>query len=326
MTKTEELTERYVFAVVRDTPEQARADIATELRSTIADTIEGSIASGVDPAQAEREALITLGPPSALAVGYSKTVSHLIGPRYYHLWKRILQNLLFWVTPLVTIVVILADAMEAGVDPIGVFVSAAGTAVSVALHICFWVTVSFALVERFTADDDFGKWKPEQLPVLPTQSAAISKGDAVAGAVFSLVLALLLVLQSRYVWIKSSEPIPLLDLDLWSFWLPWLIGACIFSAIVEIWKYRSGWTVTTVSAAIVASVAFSAPLIYLALEHRLLSDEFVAQVGMNASAMDLTMNFVVFGAVAVTLWEIGEAIYGYWKRPVTNNLGIPTVG
>lgn len=314
MTKTEELTERYVFAVVRDTPEQARADIATELRSTIADMIEANMATGMDEATAEREALQALGAPAALAVGYSKRPLHLIGPRYYHLWKRVLVNTLIWVTPLVAILIVLVDAMETGLDPIGVFVSAIGSALTVALHICFWVTLSFAVVDRFTSDEESEQWSLDQLPTMPVQQSTISKGDAVGGAVFSLVLALLLVLQSRYLWVRSSEPVPLLDNDLWSFWLPWLIAACIFSAIVELWKYRSGWTVATVSAAIVASVAFSAPVAYLALEHRLLSDQFVTQVGMNANAMEITMNVVAVGAVGVALWEIGEAVFGFWNK------------
>lgn len=314
MTKTEELTERYVFAVVRDTPEQARADIATELRSTIADMVEANVASGMDAATAEREALLALGAPSALAVGYSKRPLYLVGPRYFHLWKRVLINTLMWVTPLVAVLIVLVDVVEKSIDPIGIFASAVGSAFTVALHICFWVTLSFAIVDRFTADDETEKWSLDQLPTMPVQQVSISKSDAIAGAVFSLVLALLLVLQSRYLWIRSSEPVPLLNNDLWSFWLPWLVGVCIFSAIVELWKYRSGWTVATVSAAIVASVAFSAPVAYLALEHRLLSEEFIAQVNMGASGLEITTNFIVVGAVAVALWEIGEAVFGFWNK------------
>ena len=312
MSKNEQLTDRYVYAVSRDTPEAIRADVASELRSTIADTIEDHIANGADPAQAERDVLLSLGSPTAFAVRYSDRPAFLIGPSYYLVWKRILVTILMWAVPTVATIAALVAGLsdESASDIIKAFV---GNGLMAAMHIAFWTTLTFAIVERFAAHTPGEEWTLDELPLLPTETAQ-SRSDAISGAAFSLVMAAFLALQSQFAWIRSSEPVPILSIDLWSLWLPVLIAVCLGSAALEIWKYRSGWSVGTTVSAILLSLAFTIPVVYLARTEQLLSDVFIDKVGMGPEGVTLTMNFIIVGAVAVSVWEIGEAIYGQRKQ------------
>ena len=153
MSKNEQLTDRYIYAVSRDMPEATRADIATELRSTIADTIEDHVANGADPAQAEREVLTSLGSPTAFATRYATGPTQLIGPRYYFVWKRVTFNVLIWVVPIISVIAALAEALDEN-SMTNVVTTLLGTAFSVALHVAFWTTLSFAIVDRVTHNDD----------------------------------------------------------------------------------------------------------------------------------------------------------------------------
>ena len=308
MSKNEQLTDRYIYAVSRDMPEATRADIATELRSTIADTIEDHVANGADPAQAEREVLTSLGSPTAFATRYATGPTQLIGPRYYFVWKRVTFNVLIWVVPIISVIAALAEALDEN-SMTNVVTTLLGTAFSVALHVAFWTTLSFAIVDRVTHNDASDQWTLDELPVLPVETA-LSKGDAIGGAIFSLVMAALLVLQAQFVWIRSSEPVPVLSLDLWSFWLPLLIAVCIASAVLEIWKYRSGWTIGTAASAVILSLVLTVSLVYLARTEQLLSAVFIEKDGMGSEGLTITMNIVIVVAIAVARWEIGEALVG----------------
>lgn len=319
MSKNEQLIDRYVYAVSRDTPEAKRADIASELRSTIADTIEGHVANGADPAQAERDVLISLGSPTAFAVRYATGPTHLIGPRYYFVWKRILLTILMWAVPAVATVTALVEGLS---DQSAASIAKAffGNGIMVAMHIAFWTTLTFAIVERFATHAPADEWTLDELPLLPAETAQ-SKGDAISSAVFSLAMAAFLALQSQFVWLRSSEPVPILDTALWSFWLPVLIAVCIGSAALEIWKYRSGWSVGTTISAILMSLAFTIPVVYLARTEQLLSDTFIDKVGMGAQGLTWAMNSIIVVVVAVAVWEIGEAIYGHQKQRRTRPAG-----
>ena len=145
------LTDRYVWAVLRSLPEAQRADIDRELRATIADTVDAKIESGSKPADAEREALIELGDPYKLAWGYADRPLHLIGPALFPDYIRLLRVLYFIVLPIVVVVVflslLLAKSLE-GESPWGAFGPIWPIAIGVAVHMGFWTTLVFAVLER----------------------------------------------------------------------------------------------------------------------------------------------------------------------------------
>ncbi len=97
------LTERYVDTAMRTVPEAQRSDLSAELRALIADQVDARIGAGEGIAEAERAVLQELGDPDALAAGYAGRPLHLIGPRYFLTWWRLLKLLLWIVLPLVAL-------------------------------------------------------------------------------------------------------------------------------------------------------------------------------------------------------------------------------
>lgn len=92
------LTERYISATIRSLPAESQEDVRAELAASIADAVEARTEQGEDPGAAEREVLTGLGDPAVLAAGYADRPLHLLGPRYYLTWRRLLI-LLLWIVP-----------------------------------------------------------------------------------------------------------------------------------------------------------------------------------------------------------------------------------
>ena len=68
---TTDLTDRYVWAVVRSLPEDQRDEVGRELRASIEDAIETRLEAGESAKDAEVNALQELGDPSRLAGQYA---------------------------------------------------------------------------------------------------------------------------------------------------------------------------------------------------------------------------------------------------------------
>jgi hypothetical protein len=244
------LTERYVWAVARRLPESMRDDVARELRGTIADMTEAR-GGRPDDESVVRPVLVELGDPVLLSREYAGTPRHLIGPHLYDDYVRLLKALALVVLPVVLTVVALVNV---GVDGDGLgwaLLSAAGFTAQVAVHLAFWSTLLFAILERTDAEprvvlegEGRGAWDPDRLPetVVPRQ---IGVADLFWGVGMTLFLAVWLPWQhfrSPYQD-DDGDPVPLLDPDLWSGWLPVLVLLALAVAVFEVRAYAVGyWT------------------------------------------------------------------------------------
>lgn len=306
------LTDRYVHAVVRDLPEDQRGDLSRELRSTIGDMVEAGMqdsADGTSYDDAERAALVQLGHPALLASSYAKGPQFLIGPRFFGIWKRLVRNLLLWVPALVAALSVVAELADR-VDGVGqVVVAALAGAWGAAVQVVFWPTLVFAILERTTEGDNVLAWDPDQLPDVAAHQRGITMGEAVTGATWSLIVAALLVLQHDLTWVGPDSRVPLLDPDLWSSWLPFLMVVAVASAALELWKYRAGWTPAVLAATVATSVAFAAPVAWLAQADRLLNPGFVEALEMSQANVDVTNGIVVATAVVIAIWEIADGVH-----------------
>ena len=221
--------------------------------------------------------------------------------------RRLLRTLLLWVPATVAVVAGFADAFEPDATIGGVIAGALATAAMTAVQICFWTTLVFAFIERASTDTEPG-WDPDTLPAVPDERRGITLSDAIAGATFNVALAALLAAQHDVTRVLGDS-VPLLDPDLWSFWLPFLIAVALASAALEVWKYRRGWTMGVLAGAVATSLAFAGPVAWLAKEERLLNPDFVDAVGMGAGTLSTISTAVAVGAVLVAVWEIGEAAF-----------------
>lgn len=239
------LTDRYVHATTQGLPADQRADIAEELRGTIADRVDALRASGdLTATDAEYAAIEELGDPARLAAGYIGKRLQLIGPELYPSYTRVLKSVLYTAVPGITLIIAVISALDG--DSFGsVIGGAVWMAFTVTLQVAFWVTLAFALVERGIATDDLRsslgvEWKPERLPELPSRPRG-SVGELVASLVWLAIIA------AALVWQQFRSPIgdslPMLDPDLWSFWLPLVLVLLLVEGIFEVVKYRTaGWS------------------------------------------------------------------------------------
>ena len=302
------LTDRYVHATLRTVSEARRGDIGAELRDSIDDMIDARIADEEGAEDAERAVLTELGEPGRLASAYTGSPLHLIGPRYFLVWKKLIINLLTWVPALVAVVVVVIKLLEeadAG-DVVGAAISAIFTS---AIQIALWTTLVFAILERVDVENGIQEWTVDNLPEMPGERP-ISLGDAVGSASWIVLMMVALVGQHFRSWVEGpdGDDVPILNPDLWSGWLPFLLAMLAVSLLIELWKYRLGrWTWPVAWVTIAASAAFALPVAWLANRDELVSSEVRDLIGVAPN------NVIVIGTLLILAWEIGEAIYMTWR-------------
>ncbi|WP_104181928.1 permease prefix domain 1-containing protein [Arthrobacter sp. B0490] len=303
------LTDRYVWAAVRTVPEPQRSDLEPEIRELIEETVQARRVSGEEPVAAERAALVQLGDPERLAADYADRPLTLIGPRYYLEWLRLLKTLLAVVVPIVTVVVFLAQFLSRG-DPGAAIGSAVATALGVTVHLGFWTTLVFVLLERAGTADTGIQWSPEGLPALPDHSRHARLPEFVASLVFLAALAAAIVWQhvSSVVRGPDGRAIALLDPALWAFWLPWFLVLLLAEAAFAAWVYLRDWSWAAAAMNLVLNLAFAVPAVLLWSGGRLLNPDFVAAVGWDpavATGGGWTVASIVTGAVVlVAAWDV----------------------
>ncbi|GGM03671.1 MULTISPECIES: permease prefix domain 1-containing protein [Micromonospora] len=311
------LTDRYLAATLRAAPAARREEIVAELRAAITDAVEDRTGAGQDPATAERDVLTELGNPERLAARYADQRLQLIGPAVYLAWRRLLRVLLTFVPALVgTVVALVEAATGAGAGAIG---SGITTALSVAVQICFWVTLTFAILERTGTAGALPEWTVDQLPE-DTAERSISLPDTVA-AIVGLLFALIFLpwqhLRSS-VTAADGENIPLLDPALWDSWLPVLAAVLLASIIFELVKYRIGrwsWRLVAVTAAL--NLAFGVPTIWLLLTERLLNPALVQRFEWLREGDNLATASTVAAVsiAAIMVWDTADkAVKTYRQR------------
>lgn len=307
---TTPLTERYVAATLQRVPAGQRDDIAAELRASILDSIEAKTAAGLESAEAEREVLTELGDPERLAADYAERPLHLIGPRLYLRWWRVLK-LLMIIPVIVTIIDVTATATSgAGIGEI--LLSGLGTAFGVALHVFFWVTLTFALIERYDPRESerLGSWDLDDLPEQPAQGKL--DGDIVPNVVFSVFFIAVLALGGRsFMTFGGDDPIAVIDPALWSLWLPVLIGVLALGIVMEFVRLAVGqWTYPLAGANLFVGLAFAIPACWLLLTDRFLNPEFITlieqQTGTDAWVQP-SLALAALSVIAITAWDTADA-------------------
>ena len=260
------LTDRYIAETLRHLPARQHSELDAELRALVADAVDARTEQGLDAEAAERDALVELGAPSALAASYSERPRVLIGPDLFTDYVRVLRLLLSTVVPLWLLIMgitTFADGNSVLASIGAAFYGAAETAISIA----FVVTLVFAVIERSPARRSRKAWDPSQLP--PVVEKRGYWLELVGGVAFLLVVSAVLVgLQS------ASSVGPVRD-ELWAsgvFYLALLFAVASISLHVFAWY--TGFTIAHAVATTVLGVLFVVPSIWLAASGALLSPEF----------------------------------------------------
>ncbi|MCU1412585.1 MAG: hypothetical protein JWR04_3292 [Rhodoglobus sp.] len=273
------LTDRYVWAVIRSLPEKQRNDIERELRASIDDAMEARVAAGEPIRTAEHDTLLELGDPDRLSASYAERPSFLIGPAYYFDYIRLLKLLYVLVLPITAATVFLVQLLTGA--GIGAIVgSVIGTAIEVAVHLGFWTTLVFAIITRSEkARKPVASWSLESLPERTSPRVGIP--ELVASVVFLLFFAGAIVWQqyNSVFTDASGSPIPVLQPDLWTLWIPYVFGLIALELVFAIVLYRTGWNWPLALVNVVLNVAFLVPAIWLVVNDRVLNHAFLSKLG-----------------------------------------------
>jgi hypothetical protein len=310
------LTDRYVWAVLKALPEAKRTDIDRELRASIADEVDARVAAGETPEAAERAVLTDLGEPMRLAAGYAGRPLALIGPDLYVDYVRLLKLLLVIVLPIVVITTFVLNALT-GAEPGELVGGVVGIVFSVGVHMCFWVTLVFAIVERTGTAKSSGlrrnaPFDPDELPGIATGTTG-GRSDLIASLVFSLLVPVALIWQQNSSNFRQADgtPIPVINPDLWSFWLPYLIALAILTAIFAVVLYRVGrWTWPLVVVNAVITIATIGPIVWLVSTGAALNEAYLDRLGwadvVAPGSPGATVTSIAL--VAIAGWAIADSV------------------
>jgi len=254
------LTDRYVDAAMRTVPDGQRADLAAELQASIADQVEARIATGEPGDRAERAVLTELGDPEKLAAGYTGRQLHLVGPRYYLDWWRLLKLLLWIVIPCAGAGVALGQVL--GDAPVGEVIGSSVVAMlTAALHVAFWTTLVFVVLER-TGHETMNAepWSPDRLPE-PKQSGA-TFADMIATIVLLLATAGA-IMWDLWLGYVPGHRVSLLSPELWPAAIVVLLLIMALAAVLAVAVHLQGrWTIRTAIANAVLSLLMVGTLAY----------------------------------------------------------------
>lgn len=320
-----QLTERYVAAATRGIPDSKRTDVEGELRSSITDAVEDRVEAGEERAAAEKAVLEGLGNPAHLGAEYAGQPLHLIGPELFLVWRHVLLRLVAVVVPIVFVVAIAVELMSGG-GYVGALVEGFGGALTVGVHLAFWVTLVFAFIERADAMREArteiagatGRWTIDMLPEPATDRIGV--GDTVGEIVSNLIAigGLLFLRNLSLVRDSNGDVVPLFHPALTDVWFPILIAILAALSVYQVIVYVVGrWTIPLAIGFTALEVAFAVPVIALALGGTLISPAFAAEIGWPplAERDGPVMIVIAIGTTLVTGWEIIDAFRRARRSP-----------
>lgn len=311
---TTTLTERYIAETVKRLSPAAQGDVRAELEASIADAIEARVEQGEGRTDAERAVLTELGDPGILAAGYADRPLHLIGPKYYLTWWRLLKLLLVIVPICAMGGVALAKALERA--SVGEMIGAAiAVGISVIVHLCFWVTLVFFVLERTGADAGM-EWDLDQLPE-PTPNGA-GRADAIASLVF-LAIGVGVVFWDALIGFfpTGGAPIPLLNPGLWPWGISLFFALIVAEALLSVAVYaKRRWTLGAAVINTLLAIAFMVWSLTLFIRGELINPEFLSFVftgnGVESDTMDVLTVITGFSLVVFSVWDIVDG----WVKTV----------
>lgn len=279
---TATLTERYISATIRSLRPELQDDVRAELEASIADAVDARLEQGETAAAAERAVLTELGDPGILAAGYADRPLHLLGPKYYLAWWRLLK-LLLWIVPACAAVGVgIAKVLEFAT--IGETIGAMVVAVIMSIvHVGFWTTLVFVVLERTTTDPGV-RWNVDQLPE-PTDKGA-GRSEVIATLVFLVFAAAAIAWDALRGFVRDDGvPVPILDPALWSWWALALAALMVAELVLAIAIYRRGrWTVSAAIVNTILAIAFVVPAMYLLVTDQLVNPAFLDYLASEHAA------------------------------------------
>ena len=253
-----ELVDRYVHEVGRHLPRRNRADIETEIRSLIEDTLDGyAKKQGRDVDEDMVVAVLQeFGNPDKVAASYRTGKQYLVGPELFPIFKIVLTVVVTVLSALYLIGMLIA--LGNAEDFLGTLWSiVSGTLpeyLSSITGVLGIIVIVFAILERVLPDleidlDEDEEWDPRKLEKIDDTNQ-VSRAGQIIGIVF---LAILLVLFNFFphlvgIYMFTDEGMGFVSVlvDGYEQLMPWINIWWIASILLKVFILRQGqWTTAT---------------------------------------------------------------------------------
>ncbi|MGG1342606.1 hypothetical protein ABE244_19025 [Bacillus toyonensis] len=253
------LIDMYVQEVAKRLPEKNREDITLELRSTIEDMLPDDYNE-----DDVKSVLEKLGSPVSLANGYLDRPMHLIGPRYFDVYTTLLKMIIL-IAAVIALIAMVAENFigytgnQAVLDVILKLIGKGiGEIVEVGLHVFFWLTLVFAVLERTDKEKDphplttsLKKWTPDDLKNISyiPKKKAISKFEVFGGLLWTAIWATLYFYANHLVGVYNGTEnglkfiAPTFNQDVLLQYWPIILVMIVFEVAISLYKLVQGqWT------------------------------------------------------------------------------------
>ncbi len=189
-----DMVDRYVYAVAKHVGSAQQADVERELRTLVDDMLETRCQGKTSTLGDVEAVLIELGPPYEFADHYREKKRYLVGPERFDLYELLVKIVLAATAGGTAIATAIKYVVQPPTGFFTMFFSFIGTVASAMLQGFAWVTIVFALIQRYESKthmlEEFD-WKPADLPQVPRQTAKIPKSDPIASIVFIVIFFVL---------------------------------------------------------------------------------------------------------------------------------------
>lgn len=280
----------YIQEVTRRLPEKNRADIALELKSTIEDMLPDEYGENEVKTVLEK-----LGNPAILANQYQDRPMHLIGPAYFTTYMSLLK-MIIPIAAIVSFIILMAEYIisynsnEALLNVLLHFIGeAVSTIIWVATQSFFWLTLTFAFIERVIPDGQFPfstsgtQWKADDLKnIIYNPKKSISKWEVFFSLLWTSIWAAVYFNADRLIGIYEKGPeglvfiAPLFNQDILLRYLPVVIVVIVLEVGLALYKLiQMHWTKSMAIYNAVSQILFAVVFIVILINPNLITSDFI---------------------------------------------------
>ncbi|MBP3970288.1 hypothetical protein KAF80_14715 [Bacillus sp. WL1] len=326
------LIDIYVEEVAKRLPEKNRDDIILELRSTIEDMLPDDYNE-----DDEKRVLEKLGSPVSLANGYLDRPMHLIGPRYFDVYTTLLKMII----PIAAVIALIAMVAEnfVGYDGeqavlnviLNVIGKGIGEITEVGLHVFFWLTLVFAILER--TDKDKGteplttslkKWTPDDLKntsYVPKKKS-ISKFEVFGGLMWTAIWATLYFYANHLVGVYNATEsglkfvAPTFNQDVLLQYWPIVVIVIMFEIGISLYKLVQGqWTKKLAIGNAILQIVGTIVFIVIVVNPHLFNEGFITYVAnVFTTSPEEFKNWLIGGGIIIYILSAALNIFDGFRK------------
>lgn len=326
------LIDIYIQEVAKRLPEKNREDITLELRSTIEDMLPDDYNE-----EDVKSVLEKLGSPVSLANGYLDRPMQLIGPRYFDVYTTLLKMII----PIAAVIALIAMVAEnfigysgdqAVLDVILKLIGKGiGEIVEVGLHVFFWLTLVFAILER--TDKDKGtqplttslkKWTPDDLKNISyvPKKKSISKFEVFGGLMWTAIWATFYFYANHLVGVYEGTEnglkfvVPTFNQDVLLQYWPIVVVMIVFEVAISLYKLVQGqWTTRLAIGNTILQITGTIVFIIIVVNPHLFNEGFITYVAnVFTISLEEFKTWLIGGGILIYILSAALNIFDGFRK------------